>query len=62
MERSNVDPSFLEERLQAISEGLKEGVRREVRRLRALGLPVYVVDGDKVIALPPPDKPTPHVA
>ena len=44
MQRSAVDQRFLQERLDAICQGLKEGVRREVRRLRELGLPVCVAD------------------
>ena len=48
----DIDPAFLEQRLEDISEGLKEGVRREVKRLREKGLPVYMARGDEVIALP----------
>jgi hypothetical protein len=44
---------FLQRRLLAIGEGLKEGVRRELRRLRELGLPIYVARNGTVIALPP---------
>ena len=49
MPRSDIDPKFLRERLLAISEGLKEGIRREVARLRRLGLPIYVADNGKVV-------------
>jgi len=48
------DARFLRKRLETISEGLKEGVRREVRRLREKGLPVYVADNGKVVARPCP--------
>lgn len=51
MDHSNVDPGFLQKRLEAISEGLKEGIRREVQRLRELGLPIYVVRNGKVVDL-----------
>ena len=53
MDASKVDPAFLQQRLEAISEGLKEGVRREVRRLRELGLPIYVARDGKVVDLQP---------
>ena len=49
MHSENVDRSFLEERLRAIGEGLKEGVRREIMRLTELGLPIYVADNGRVI-------------
>jgi len=47
------DSAFLKRRLEAIAEGLKEGVRREVQRLRERGLPVYVAKNGTVVALPP---------
>lgn len=47
------DSTFLNQRLDAIAEGLKEGVRREVQRLRERGLPVYVAQNGTVVALPP---------
>lgn len=54
----NIDPAFLEKRLDEICEGVQEGVRREVKRLREKGLPVYVARGDEVIVLPAaPDLP-----
>lgn len=55
------DSDFLDRRLDAIAEGLKEGVRREVQRLREQGLPVYVDKDGSVVALPPQpqSKPTP---
>lgn len=46
------DSAFLKQRLAAIAEGLKEGVRREVQRLRERGLPVYVAKNGTVVALP----------
>lgn len=52
MERDEATRRFLQERLELICEGLGEGVRREVARLRALGLPVYVADGDDVVEAP----------
>ena len=60
MDHRNIDPSFLQKRLETIIEGLKEGVRREVERLRALGLPIYVDDNGKVVDLQtgrPPETP-----
>lgn len=46
------DPEFLRSRLETISEGFKEAIRREVRRLRERGLPVYVAKNGTVVALP----------
>ncbi len=43
------DPRQLDERLEAISAGLKEAIRREVCRLRELGLPIYVERDGKVV-------------
>lgn len=51
MDPSGFDPAYLQKRLEAISEGLKEGVRREVQRLRELGLPIYVDRDGKVVDL-----------
>ena len=51
MQRKDIDRKFLEERLDAISKGLKEGVRREVERLTDLGLPIYVADNGRVVDL-----------
>jgi hypothetical protein len=53
MHPRNIDPALLQRRLDQISNGLKEGVRREVQRLRRLGLPVYVGSNGKVVAMPP---------
>lgn len=50
---------LLQKRLDQIGEGLKEGVRREVQRLRGLGLPIYVGTNGKVIALQPDHRPEP---
>lgn len=51
MQRSDIDPEFLKKRLEQIAEGLKEGIRREVERLRKLGLPIYVEQNGKIIDL-----------
>ena len=56
MPSSNVEPGFLEKRLDAICKGLKEGVRREVKRLHEQGLPIYVADHGKVVALRPAER------
>lgn len=50
---NRVDPEFLKQRRATIVAGLKEGVRREVKRLRKLGLPLYVAQNGSVVALPP---------
>ena len=52
MVRDEAERRVLRERLEFICEGLGEGVRREVAQLRALGLPVYVADGDDVVEAP----------
>jgi hypothetical protein len=52
MHPRNIDPALLQRRLDQISSGLKEGVRREVQRLRRLGLPIYVGSNGKVAAMP----------
>ena len=51
MQRSDIDPEFLKKRLEQIAEGLKEGIRREVERLKRLGLPIYVEQHGKIIDL-----------
>ncbi len=51
MSHSEAERRFLQQRLEAICAGLKEGVRREVRRLRELGLPIYVAENGKVVDL-----------
>ena len=40
---------FLKRRLEAIAEGLKEGIRREIARREKLGLPIYVADNGTVV-------------
>ena len=59
MDAKLTEIQFLHDRLDAISEGLKEAIRREVRRLRDQGLPVYVADNGKVVASPPPPTESP---
>ncbi len=43
MEEDEELQRFLKERVRTIVEGIQEGVRREVQRLREMNLPVYVV-------------------
>ena len=47
----------LERRLEEIEAGLREGVRREVARLRRLGLPVYVAENGRIVERPEPRAP-----
>jgi len=49
MHPKNIDPKFLQERLDAIGEGLKEGIRREVQRLTDPGLPIFVERDGRVV-------------
>jgi hypothetical protein len=49
MNRSQADAEFLQQRLEAICRGLKEGIRREVARRRRLGLPIYVAENGTVV-------------
>ena len=58
MTRPKVDPEFLERRLDQIIEGLREGIRREVERLRREGLPIYVQENGKIVDLNAPDAST----
>ena len=57
MDRSQPDAVFLQQRLEAITEGIKEGIRREVARLRKLGLPIYVAENGTVVNRQTSDKP-----
>ena len=49
MDRSQADAEFLQQRLEDICRGLKEGIRCEVARLRKLGLPIYVAENGTVV-------------
>lgn len=49
MDRSQADVEFLQQRLEDICRGLKEGIRREVARRRNLGLPIYVAENGIVV-------------
>lgn len=49
MHRKDIDQKFLEERLDAISRGLKEGIRCEVQRLTDLGLPIFVAENGHIV-------------
>jgi hypothetical protein len=48
------DSDFLEARMDAIARGVKEAIRREVRRLHEQGLPVYIEKDGVIITAPPP--------
>ncbi len=49
MQQDNIDHHFLDRRLEEIIAGLKEGIRREVIRLREAGMPIYVDDNGRVV-------------
>lgn len=51
LDRSQCEP--MQRRLEAIREGLTEGVRREVERLEKLGLPIYVGENGKIVVIEP---------
>ena len=53
MRKRALDSSFLQERLDQTNNDLKDGVRREVQRLRRLGLPIYLGNNGNVVAMPP---------
>jgi hypothetical protein len=54
MRNNQIDPLFLAKRRETIREGLTEGIRREVERLRKAGLPLAVADETgKVVDIPP---------
>lgn len=50
-QRGTTDPSFVEEQLRKMANGLTEAMRREVETLRREGLPIYVSDNGKVVDL-----------
>ncbi len=51
MFRDESPSGSMQRRLEAIREGLKEGVRREVERLEKLGLPIYVGENGKIVVI-----------
>ncbi len=53
MSRDGSQSEPVQRRLEAIREGLKEGVRREVERLEKLGLPRCVVENGKIVVIEP---------
>ena len=55
MKTENIE-AFLDRRLSAIEQGLKEGVRREVDMRRRQGLPLVVSNNGKVETIQAPDK------
>jgi len=57
MDRSQADAEFLQQRLEDICRGLKEGIRREVARRRKLGLPIYVAENGTVVNRQTSNKP-----
>lgn len=52
--RDDPEAQALRQQLGEIEEGLREGIRREVARLRRLGLPVYVEENGRVVERPEP--------
>ena len=64
MGTAEFDPQFMRERLEAMGTAMKEGIRREVQRLRAAGLPIYVDQDGQVVDLnaQSPDEPPPASA
>ena len=48
-ECSSPNAEVLKRRLEAIAEGLKEGIRREIARREKFGLPIYVADNGTVV-------------
>jgi hypothetical protein len=57
MDPSQPDAEFLQQRLEDICRGLKEGIRREVARRRKFGLPLYVTDNGTVVNRQTSNKP-----
>ena len=51
-EHRESDTEAFAKRLDQIEDGLREAIRREVARLRRLGLPVYVADNGRVVERP----------
>lgn len=50
-EHPEVDPSFIEDRLRDMAEGLKEAIEREVERRRREGLPIHVYKDGRIVDL-----------
>lgn len=46
------EAEILARRVEQIEDGLREAIRREVARLRRLGLPVYVAENGRVVERP----------
>ncbi len=53
MIRKEVDPRFIEQRLEDICKGLQEGIRREIERKMKLGIPYCVEENGKVVIIDP---------
>ena len=53
MSRDGSQSEPMQRRVEAIREGLKEGVRREVERLEKLGLPRCVGENGKIVVIEP---------
>lgn len=51
MPETEAERQFLDKRLDTISWCAKEAVRREVEKLRARNLPIYVAENGKVVDL-----------
>ena len=47
----SADEVLLDREMDAICAGLREGIAREVARLRREGLPIYVSDNGKIVDL-----------
>jgi hypothetical protein len=52
--KDDADAQALKQQLEGIEEGLREAIRREVARLRRLGLPAYVEEDGRVVERPEP--------
>ena len=52
--KDDPEAEALKQQLVDIEEGLREAIRREVARLRRLGLPVYVDEDGRVVERPEP--------
>lgn len=51
MQQSNDNDAFLEQRLDAICDGSRKAIDREVERRRKAGLPIYVSENGRVVDL-----------
>ena len=51
MQQNKGNDAFLEQRLDAICDGSRKAIDREVKRRRKAGLPIYVSENGRIVDL-----------